>query len=376
MKPGLIAAACVAAAVLPGCATITTAPTQQIAVTVQNEKGERIDKVSCVARSDKGNWRVDAPGVVVVVRSAEDLVVDCRTEGQPVGFVRAISRVHGAIFGNILIGGVIGALVDHSTGAGYEYPDTLPVRLGASIVVDRLLVQDNVAVVTTAPTPAPSSPAPGEPGKLATPVALAAIAPIPAESRLPAYTPRTGDYWRYQYVDGFNRENQRQYVHEVTAVGGDVIDERMYVAGTREPIDQQRFSTGSRSTPRKLGDIERVEFAPFLQAFGAGKLVANPGRVAMPSDTYQHWDAQGRIVGFQSVTVPAGTFDTTLVEITGSRQPLQYHPFFGAEAVRIQHLVWYAPKAKRYVKYQVVGWDIRNARILLDSYELVEMKLN
>jgi hypothetical protein len=364
-------AAC-ALALLAGCASITTAPMQQITVTVQDEKGERIDKVPCFARSDKGNWRVDAPGVVGVARSAEDLVLECRAEGQPVGFVRAISRVHGAMFGNILFGGIIGAVIDHSTGAGYEYPDTLPVRMGASLVVDRVSPQGGFAVVTTAPPPA--SPAPAEPGKPA--AVIAAIAPVPGESRLPAYTPRTGDYWRYQYVDGYNRENRRQFVHEVTAVGGDVIDERMYIAGTTGPLDQQRFSTGSRVTPRKLEDIERVEFAPFLQAFSAGKLAVNPGKVAMPSDTYQHWDAQGRIVGFQSVTVPAGTFDATLVEITGSRQPLQYHPFFGAEAVRIQHLVWYAPKARRYVKHQVVAWDIRSARILLDSYELVEFRLN
>ena len=41
------------------------------------------------------------------------------------------------MFGNIIFGGVIGAVVDHSKGTGYDYPNELPVRMGASIVVDR-----------------------------------------------------------------------------------------------------------------------------------------------------------------------------------------------------------------------------------------------
>jgi hypothetical protein len=35
------------------------------------------------------------------------------------------------------LGGVIGAIVDHSKGTGYNYPDDLPVIMGKSTVVDR-----------------------------------------------------------------------------------------------------------------------------------------------------------------------------------------------------------------------------------------------
>jgi hypothetical protein len=41
------------------------------------------------------------------------------------------------MLGNVLIGGGIGALVDHSTGNGYSYPNELPVRMGESVTVDR-----------------------------------------------------------------------------------------------------------------------------------------------------------------------------------------------------------------------------------------------
>ena len=41
------------------------------------------------------------------------------------------------MFGNIILGGGIGALIDHSKGTGYDYPDNLPVRMGEVITVDR-----------------------------------------------------------------------------------------------------------------------------------------------------------------------------------------------------------------------------------------------
>lgn len=53
------------------------------------------------------------------------------------GMLRAISRAAGSMFGNILFGGGIGALIDHNKGAGYNYPDELPVQMGASVTVDR-----------------------------------------------------------------------------------------------------------------------------------------------------------------------------------------------------------------------------------------------
>ena len=41
------------------------------------------------------------------------------------------------MFGNIIFGGGIGAIIDHSKGTGYNYPNTLPVKMGSSVIVDR-----------------------------------------------------------------------------------------------------------------------------------------------------------------------------------------------------------------------------------------------
>ena len=110
-----------------GCATITTSAMQPVSITTQTDTGQPVEKARCTLRNDKGVWETDSPGYVSVQRSAEDLLVECKKEGLPDGFVRAFSRVAGAMFGNIIFGGGIGAIIDHAKGTGYNYPDALPV---------------------------------------------------------------------------------------------------------------------------------------------------------------------------------------------------------------------------------------------------------
>jgi hypothetical protein len=120
-----------------GCATITSSENQQVSLTIHTVDGQIVEKTKCTLKNDKGDWQADAPGFVSVRRSAEDLIVECKKDGQPDGFLRAISRAAGGMFGNIIFGGGIGAIIDHSKGTGYNYPDTLPIKMGKSVVVDR-----------------------------------------------------------------------------------------------------------------------------------------------------------------------------------------------------------------------------------------------
>ena len=41
------------------------------------------------------------------------------------------------MWGNIIFGGGIGAIIDHNKGTGYDYPNQLPVKMGESVVVDK-----------------------------------------------------------------------------------------------------------------------------------------------------------------------------------------------------------------------------------------------
>ncbi len=128
----------VPAAALPsGCATITSTDTQAVSITTHTEQGQIVEKAKCTLKNNKGAWEMESPGFVNVLRSAEDLTVECKKENHPDGFLRSISRAAGGMFGNIIFGGGIGAIVDHTRGTGYNYPDTLPVKMGLSITVDR-----------------------------------------------------------------------------------------------------------------------------------------------------------------------------------------------------------------------------------------------
>jgi hypothetical protein len=120
-----------------GCATITSNEMQPVSVTTEDEKGQSFERAKCSIRNDKGSWEAETPAFVQVRRSSEDLLVECKKDGYPVGTLRAISRAAGGMFGNIIFGGGIGAIIDHSKGTGYNYPNTLPVKMGASVVVDR-----------------------------------------------------------------------------------------------------------------------------------------------------------------------------------------------------------------------------------------------
>ncbi len=122
---------------LSGCATITSSEMQKVALNTKTDAGQPVEKANCTLTNDKGAWKAESPGFVNVHRSADDLIVQCQKEGYSDGTLRAISRAAGGMFGNIIFGGGVGAIIDHAKGTGYNYPDDLPVVMGASTTVDR-----------------------------------------------------------------------------------------------------------------------------------------------------------------------------------------------------------------------------------------------
>lgn len=133
----LLAVPVLALTLLSGCASITGSEGQSVAVSATTAEGVPVDKAECTLANDKGQWTTNAPSFVTVRRSDEDLTVVCKKTGMMDGILKAVSRAAGSMFGNIIFGGGIGALIDHNKGTGYNYPDQLPVKMGSSVVVDR-----------------------------------------------------------------------------------------------------------------------------------------------------------------------------------------------------------------------------------------------
>lgn len=136
MKLSLVVAL-LASLTFTGCATVTGGGTQDLTLDTQTAKGEPVAQAKCTLTNDKGTWQAESPGAVKVRKSAKDLTVECQKEGLKPGSARAVSRVRPAMFGNALIGGGIGAIIDHRKGTAYEYPTPLSITMGSSVVIDK-----------------------------------------------------------------------------------------------------------------------------------------------------------------------------------------------------------------------------------------------
>lgn len=122
---------------LSGCASITGSELQSLLVSTQGKNGESLEKAECALQSPRGAWRVTTPSSVMIVRSADDMQVECKKDGHPAGLAKLISRAHAGMYGNIIFGGAIGAIIDHNKGTGYEYPNVAVITMGDSILIDR-----------------------------------------------------------------------------------------------------------------------------------------------------------------------------------------------------------------------------------------------
>lgn len=109
---------------LSACASITTGQNQPVSVTTTPTSG-----ASCKLVNDKGTWYVPStPGSVTVKRAHGDLSVTCEKENNN-GVSVVKSKTKGMAFGNIIAGGIIGGAIDAGTGAAYDYPSEIAVKL-------------------------------------------------------------------------------------------------------------------------------------------------------------------------------------------------------------------------------------------------------
>lgn len=118
------------AALASGCASVAGGNSQKMQVTARTMDGAAVQGAECVLSNDKGTWRLTAPGDAHITRSNKAMDVRCEKPSVPAGSVSVESGVRAAMFGNILIGGVIGAVIDHTTGSAYEYPEIVRVVMG------------------------------------------------------------------------------------------------------------------------------------------------------------------------------------------------------------------------------------------------------
>ena len=114
---------------MSGCASITGSKLQPVSVQVLHN-GSPVEGANCSLTNDRGSWFVRSPGSTTVQKSGQNLNISCTKEGIPPGSAQVSSTINGAFMANVLLGGVVGMIVDGASGAGLEYPTGITVTMG------------------------------------------------------------------------------------------------------------------------------------------------------------------------------------------------------------------------------------------------------
>ena len=271
------------------------------------------------------------PGTVTVHRARDDITVACTLDGFQIGTFVNKAGLEGATFGNIIAGGLVGIAIDEASGANRKYDAAMRITLAS-----------NVASQEPSPQATPAS-APGAPAQEQLPQPLTSMSPLSAQVKArplaqamepaafrcpPAGTvvrTSTGQQYTFTQVNGMRcgYTDQNGVARERYAMFADGLGK-----SARQEMDA--------IWPLRIGN--RIEFDVIDIQAGQDRYSSD----RMPTKSYQE---SFEIVRQESVTVPAGTFDTFVVEWREKQVPTG-----GGEALIT---FWYAPQVGYFVRSSV-----------------------
>ena len=180
-----------------------------------------------------------------------------------------------------------------------------------------------------------------------------AVPPPVGADPLPAPVLRVGDRWRYRLTNLYNGGTIGETLVEVSAVSPEI---RLRVdPGQDQPVLEERYADAWTVIAESIYDAPMVFEAPMPvvpPGARAGQSMASRTRyrsafAGEPLD----WAQRLRVVGWERVAVPAGTFDALRIErLIDFRHP----DFFRYLPERID-VLWYAPEVGRWVQREWTG---------------------
>jgi uncharacterized caspase-like protein len=174
--------------------------------------------------------------------------------------------------------------------------------------------------------------------------------------------PRVGDTWRYRVTDRF-RFGDLFVTARVESVGLDAVDESWTTTADAK-VRRTRVALKPAFNPLPDWDAAPPEFAPYLQASDLP-----PGAAAALGPQQRSIDAVKLTLkpdwqGDEEVVVAAGRFMARKLVLSGQSS--------ARGGVSARHVVWYAPAARRIVKYEVTAQGRERHST---TFELTEFKL-
>src|SRR5258706_783561 len=148
------------------------------------------------------------------------------------------------------------------------------------------------------------------------------VIPFPPAANPPAQadSPRlaVGDAWVYRHTDGYTKLPRGTFAHTISAIAGDVVTVQV-TAENGSTVATDQFTHDWNWLDKPMTNIQRFRYAPPYQAFQFPLKTDLRWSVQMKatdvakSKIYTLARVDGKTVGWQPVTVPAGAFDSMLV---------------------------------------------------------------
>ncbi|AEG94575.1 hypothetical protein [Ramlibacter tataouinensis] len=356
-----------------GCASVTQGTTHALRIETETAKGVVIDDAECTLSNDHGVVMARSGSSTPVRRSSKDLDIKCASPGQPEASARLVSRANAALAGNILVGGAIGALVDHNTGAAYTYPSWVRLVFGEFAILDRKDEREGTVLAALPGTASrvqsssAGSDADGTKPSGAQPAAAAANA---AAATLPPAASATrqlvvGNAIDYRLTDRSTQRSETVILRVDRADG----EQLMFNSGVR--VERRNGEIVSMSAPL-LGELDAV--TPPGGWMPGGKMLRGAWPVQFTNTFHgrrTRYDLTAQAAGEFTVQTKAGPVRASRIDLEGWAERLEGNAIARA---RYRATLWFSTELRRPVKFEAYSRTTGNAgtgRFHID--ELVEL---
>jgi hypothetical protein len=339
-----------------GCASVTQGMTHTLRIDTETAQGQVIDDVDCELTNDQGTTTARSGSSTIVRRSSKDLEIRCIKAGLPDASARLVSRANAGLAGNILIGGAIGAMLDHSSGAAYTYPTWVKLVFGEFAVLDRRDEREGTVLVAAPGTAsvvpmlaqaAPEAPVEG-PGTTAT---AAKVAAVPAAAGVPSVAAPSRPIGHVARGDTFDYQVTERATQSSRTVGLRVsrVDDRQisFNDGTRvEKPNGELVTIG----PRLLGELDHVTPPGGWMPGGRVPRGVWPVKFTAGVGTERKsYDLTAQAGREQSIRTQAGQFNAVRIDIEGWLEQSAGHVSARAP---YRATVWVSPELRRAIRFE------------------------